>query len=111
MTSDGSKYGAPMRAFHRALADGQLDRALSASRELPRVNLRDAAKLLYLMARDHDRRYPKAAARWMSRYAAETKNLTPSMLSDVADALAELEHGDVDAAERLLAAVQGGGSN
>ncbi len=106
MTSSGSKYGAPNRAFQRALADGQLDRALVASRELPRVNLRDAAKLLYLMARNGDRRYPRAAARWMSRYAAETKDLTPGMLSDVADALAALEHGDYDAAERLLAAVQ-----
>ena len=57
------------------------------------------------MARNGDRRYSKAAARWMSRYAAETKDLTPGMLADVADALAELEHGDFDAAERLLAAV------
>jgi hypothetical protein len=111
MTSDGSKYRAPLRAFQRALTDGQLDRALTASRELPRVNLRDAAKLLYLMARDQDRRYPKAAARWMSRYAAETRNLTPAMLSNVADALAELEHGNFDAAERLLTAVKGSRAN
>ncbi len=106
MTSAGSKYGAPNRPFRRALADGQLDRALVSSREVPRINLRDAAKLLYLMARNGDRRYPKAAARWMNRYAAETKDLTPAMLSDVGDALDALEHGDYDATERLLAAVQ-----
>lgn len=105
MTSDGSKYGAANNRFSRAVRDGDLERAITASKELPRVGLRDAAKLLFLMARSHDRRYPKAAARWMSRYAAETNDLTPAMLAEVADALAELEAGDFDAAERLLAAV------
>ncbi len=107
MTSPGSKYGAPTRAFERALRDGDLERAITASRELPRVSLGNAVKLLFLMARNQDRRYAKAAARWMSRYAAETKDLTPGMLSDVADALAELEHGDWDAADRLVAATKG----
>jgi hypothetical protein len=106
MTSDGSKYGAANNRLGRALRDGDLERALTASKELPRVGLGDAVKLLFLMARNHDRRYPKAAARWMSRYAAETRDLTPGMLSDVADALADLEHGDFEAAERLLAAVK-----
>lgn len=105
MTSDGSRYGAANNRFSRALRDGDLNRAIAASRELPRAGLRDAAKLLFLMARNHDRRYPKAAARWMSRNAAETKELTPGMLADVADALAELEAGSFDAADRLLAAV------
>jgi hypothetical protein len=44
----------------------------------------------------------------MARYASETKELTPAMLADVADALAELEHGDFEAAETLLAAVRPG---
>ena len=107
MTCDGSKYGAANNRFSRALRDGDLDRAITASRELPRVSLRDAAKLLFLMARNHDSRYARAAARWMSRYAAETRDLTPGMLAEVADALAELEAGNLDAADRLLAAVAG----
>jgi len=106
MTSDGSRYGSINNRFWRALADGDLSRAITASRDLPQIGLADAAKLLFLMARNGDRRYARAAARWMSRYAAETRNLTPGMLADVADALADLEHGDFDAAERLLEAVR-----
>lgn len=106
MTSDGSNYGSANRRFERALADGDLGRAVSASRELPRVGLQDAAKILFLMARNRDRRYPKAAARWMSRFATEISDVTPEQLAQVADALAELEHADPDAAELLFAAAK-----
>ena len=106
MTSDGSKYGAANRRFERALADGDLGRAVSASRELPRVGLQDAVKILFLMARNGDRRYPKAAARWLSRFASEAADVTPEQLAQVADALAELEHADPEAAEVLLAATR-----
>jgi hypothetical protein len=105
MTSDASKFSSSNRRFQRALADGDLGHAVTARKELPRVGLQDAAKLLFLMARNHDRRYPKAAARWMSRFAAEVKDVTPDQLSRVADALADLKHGDREAAEVLLAAV------
>jgi hypothetical protein len=108
MTSDGSKYGAANRRLERALADGDLGRAVTASRELPRVGLQDAAKILFLMARNRDGRYPKAAARWLSRFAAEARDVTPEQLAQVADALADLEHADPEAAEVLLAAVQVG---
>lgn len=103
MTSDGSHYGAANNRLSRALRDGDLDRALTASRELPRVGLQDAARLLYLMARNRDRRYPRAAARWLSRFATEVRDATPERLSRVADALADLEHADAEAAEVLLA--------
>lgn len=105
MTSDGSRYGAANRRLERALADGDLGRALSAGRELPRVGLGDAVKILLLMARNQDRRYPRAAARWLSRFAAEAQDVTPEELARVADALADLEHADQDAAELLLGAV------
>lgn len=106
MTSDGSRYGAATRRFERALADGDLGRALSAGRELPRIGLGDAVKILLLMARNRDRRYPRAAARWLSRFAAEVPDVTPEQLARVADALADLEHADTEAAEVLLAAAQ-----
>ena len=61
------------------------------------------------MSQERSPLYPRAAARWLSRYAAETTNLIPGMLADAADALAELEHGEWDAAERLVAAVRGRG--
>lgn len=106
MTSDGSKYGAANRRLERALVDGDLARAVSASRELPRVGLQDAAKILFLMALNRDRRYPKAAARWLSRFASEASDVTPEQLAQVADALADLEHADPEAAEVLLAATR-----
>lgn len=106
MTSDGTRYGSANRLFDRAIANGDLERAVSASRELPQVPLANAVKILFLMGKNDDKRYAKAAARWMSRYASETKELTPGMLADVADALAALEHGDWDAAERLLTAAR-----
>jgi hypothetical protein len=106
MTSDGSKYGSANRRLERALADGDLGRAVTASRELPRVGLQDAAKILYLMARNRDGRYPKAAARWLSRFASEIRDVTPEQLAQVADALADLEHADPEAAELLFAAAK-----
>ena len=106
MTSEGSRYGSANRQLERALADGDLGRALTAGRELPRVGLQDAAKILFLMARNQDRRYPKAAARWLSRFASEISDVTPGQLAQVADALADLEHADPDAAELLFAAAR-----
>jgi hypothetical protein len=106
MTSDGSKYGAPNTMLQRALADGDLSRAVVASKELPRVRLQDAAKILFLMARNQDRRYPKAAVRWMARFVAEVKDATPERVAEVAEALAAMEHGaDRESTEVLLAAV------
>jgi hypothetical protein len=105
MTSDGSKYGAPNNMLQRALADGDLHRALVASKELPRVRLFDAAKILHLMAQARDRRYPRAAVRWMARFVAEVKDATPEHVAEVAEALAAMEHGaDRESTELLLAA-------
>lgn len=101
-----SSAGELNRAFDTALTHGDLRLALGAAADLPHVSLDRAANLLFLMAKNHDQRYGKAAARWMARYAAETRDLTPGMLADVADALAELEYRDFDAAERLIGAAR-----
>jgi hypothetical protein len=106
MTSDGSRYGAANNRLSRALRDGDLERAISASKELPRITLDTAVRLLFLMAQARDRRYGRAAARWLTRYISETRDLTPGLISDAADALADMETGDLDAAERLLMAVR-----
>jgi hypothetical protein len=94
------------RALDAALAHSDLRMALGAAADLPAVDLSRAARLLFLMSQERSPLYRRAAARWLSRYAAETRDLTPGMLADAADALAELETGDWDAAERLLAAVR-----
>ncbi len=82
--------------------------ALATARDLPAVDLDRAARIMFLMARERSPLYAKAAARWLSRYAAEQRGVTPEQLADAADALAELEHGDPDAGERLLSAVKRG---
>jgi hypothetical protein len=102
MTSDGSKYGAPNNMLQRALAEGNLQRALIACKELPRVPLRDAARLLHLMARDKSPAFDRAAARWLSRFTAEVRGVTAEQMAEVAIAVAELP--DMNAAEVLLAA-------
>ena len=94
------------RNFEHALRTGDLPMALAAAKELPAMTLERAARLLWLMGKRESPLYPKAAARFMSRYVAETKDLTPAMIADVGSWLAEVEFGDVDSAERLLAAVR-----
>jgi 2-phospho-L-lactate guanylyltransferase (CobY/MobA/RfbA family) len=94
------------RAFDAAIAHADLQLALGAAADLPHVSLERAARLLFLMAKDRSPLYRRASARWMARYASEAKELTPAMLADVADALAELEQGDFDAAETLLTAAR-----
>jgi hypothetical protein len=74
--------------------------------DLPPIDLARAARVLLLMSQERSPLYRRAATRWLSRYAAETPDLTPAMLADAADALVELERGDLDAAERLRAAVR-----
>jgi len=101
-----SSAGEPNRALDVALAHNDLPMTMAAARDLPSVGLDRAAQILVLMSKERSPLYRKAAARWLSRYAAEVQGATPTRLSEVADALAELEHADVAAAQRLLAAVR-----
>jgi hypothetical protein len=94
-------------ALEAALAHGDLPMAVGTARDLPSVDLARATQLLVLMASERSPRYGKAAVRWLSRYAAEGRHLTPADLADVAEALGALERGDFDARERLLSAVEG----
>jgi hypothetical protein len=80
--------------------------ALGAANDLPVVDLARATRLLLLMANERSPLYPRAAARWLSRFTTETRDLTPAAVADVAEALAALEHGDLGARDRLLAAVR-----
>jgi len=104
MTSDGSNYGAANNRLQRALAEGDLECAISASKELPRVGLREAARMLHLMARDRSPLFDRAAARWISRFAVEVRGVTAEQMAEVAGAVADLP--DMNAAETLLAATR-----
>jgi uncharacterized protein with PIN domain len=67
VTSQGSAYG----RFRRYLDACQLDNALAAATELPRISLSDALELCELLARECDPRFSRAAGRWVVRFAQE----------------------------------------
>lgn len=95
-----TQRGEPNCAFDAAFAHNDLRCALGAAADLHR-----AALLLFLMAQERSPLCRRAAARWLSRYASETDAVTRSMLIGVAEAIAQVWRGDVEATERLLAAV------
>jgi hypothetical protein len=68
VTSQGSAYA----RFRRYLDALQVDNALLAAHELPRISLSDALELCELLAREHDPRFPRAAGRWLVRYSQES---------------------------------------
>jgi hypothetical protein len=82
VTSRGHCYA----EFQRALRNGNLWVAESAARELPKVSLEDALKLVHLYAKKESPKFERAAVRWLRRYLSEA---SPG-LSDVAKVVAEL---------------------
>jgi hypothetical protein len=49
---------------------------VAAARELPRLSLLDALELTMLIARKDSSRYPRVAARWLSRFLEEHPDAT-----------------------------------
>jgi hypothetical protein len=63
--------GSPYSRFRRALEIGRLPVVYAAASELPRIDLVDALDILALIADQDPDRYPRAAGRWIGRYALE----------------------------------------
>ena len=68
MTSGGHRYA----EFQRALKNGNVWVAEAVARELPRVSLEDALKLVHLYAAKGSPKYERAAMRWLERYLTES---------------------------------------
>ena len=85
VTSDGSPY----TRFRQAIDRQQLLPALDASRDLRHVSLEDALDLCRLLAIAEDPLFPRAASRWLARYAGEAR-ATLSQVQLAAAALGEL---------------------
>ena len=82
--SAGSPYG----AFERALRNGNLWVAEAEAREMPRVSLEDALKLVYLYAEKESPKYDeRAAMKWLRRYLDEKE----PTLENLAKIVRELE--------------------
>lgn len=64
-------HGHAYPRFRRALLTKNLALVDAAARELPRVDLADALKILVLMADQRDARFQRAAARWAARATGE----------------------------------------
>jgi beta-lactamase class D len=78
--------GHPYAELQRALKNGNVWVAEAVARELPKVSLEDALKLVHLYAEKQSPKFEKAAVRWLPRYLNEA---SPE-LSDVAKVVAEL---------------------
>lgn len=83
MSIKGSPYG----RFRQSLTTGRLDTVLLAAAELPQLALDDALEVLILMAKEHDPRFDRAAARWVGLLMAER----PLGLADARFALVLVE--------------------
>jgi len=57
--------------FQKAINRRNVVAAVAAARELPQLSLLDALELTMLIARKDASRYPRVAARWLSRFLEE----------------------------------------
>jgi hypothetical protein len=93
--------GSPSARFQRAISRGDMMGAETAAFELTSLSLHDALALVALYARADDRKFDRAAVRWLRRLLQEQ----PLMLSEAqraADWLAQLRGDDGDLAAGSL---------
>lgn len=98
-----SVKGSPYARFQRALARGKLDQIRDAAAELPQVELVDALRICLIMSGEDDRRYDRAAARWLARLALEKPNVGLDDLRRGASALRTLPRDPATARGALAA--------
>jgi len=84
--------GHPCAVFRRALTNGNLWVAEAVARELPRLSLEDALRLVRLNAEKESPKFERAAMRWLERYLLEQ---TPT-LKNFAKVVRGLEHSQLD---------------
>ena len=86
-----TSQGHPGARLQRALAAGNLTAAEQAAFELPFISLADARELVELYAEKGDRKYGRAALKYLRRYMDETD----TSLADVAQVAALLAERDL----------------
>jgi hypothetical protein len=98
VTSQGTAHG----RFERSIKAGLVMQAEAAARELGRLSLADALRLVELYAAYEPEKFEKAALRWFDRYLCEGE---PTLLkAQVAlAALSDLRGGQNESASKLLA--------
>ena len=81
MRAAGSSYA----VFQRALKHGNLWVAEAEAREMRRVPLEDALKLVHLYAEKESPKYERAAMKWLRRYLEEKEPTLKNFAKVVAD--------------------------
>jgi hypothetical protein len=85
-----TSQGSLRHQFQRALERGSAVDAISAAKAMGGLSLGDALALCVVLAERDAVRYPKAAARWISRFVDETPEVTLEEVQLVTAALAAL---------------------
>jgi hypothetical protein len=94
--------GHPRAIFSRAIERGNLIVAESSAREVGRLTLEEALRLLFLYAEKDPVKYDRAALHWLARYVTEGKEVSLLKAQLALSALAELRAGDGQHAAKLL---------
>jgi hypothetical protein len=98
----GSEIASLGADFQRAVQQGNVLRAEAAARQLGRLSLEHALRLLFLYAEKEPIKFERAALRWLARYVTEGKAVSLLKAQLAATALAELRAGEREAAAKLL---------
>jgi hypothetical protein len=105
-----TSQGHPYASFRRSLYRRDLSGAWAAAHEIPVVSLADGLTLKLLIREAWPVKYPRAAAKCVGRYAAETKDATIEEAMLVASHLSTLVGGtdpkDVQPLSALLKALR-----
>jgi hypothetical protein len=95
--------GHPRAIFSRAIERGNLVIAEATAREIGRLTLEEALRLLFLYAEHDPIKFERAALRWLARYVTEGKAVSLLKAQLAVSALAELRAGERQAAAKMLA--------
>jgi hypothetical protein len=102
MRSMGSEIASLGADFQRAVERGNVMRAEAAARQLGRLSLEHALRLLFLYAEKEPLKYDRAALRWLGRYVTEGKGVSLLKAQLAVAALSELRAGEREHAAKLL---------
>jgi hypothetical protein len=99
----GSQIASLGADFERAVQQGNVMRAEAAARQLGRLPLDQALKLLFLYIEKEPIKFERAALRWLARYVTEGKAVSLLKTQLALSALAELRAGERETAAKMLA--------
>ena len=83
--------GHPRAIFQRAIERGNPVAAEASAREIKRLTLEEALRLLFLYAEKEPIKYERAALRWLARYVSDGKAVSLLKAQLALSALAEMQ--------------------